>query len=51
MKTCELTEQLNARTGGRFSYLKLSFGEADLKKKCITLAFLYPEDKEAEERG
>lgn len=48
MKTCELTEQLNARTGGRFSFLKLSFGEADLKKKCITLAFLYPEDKEAE---
>ena len=48
MKTCELSEQLNKLTDGRFSYLRLSFGEAELSKNRITLAFIYPEDKEAE---
>lgn len=48
MKTSELVEQLNRETNGEFSYLKLSFGEADVRRKTITLAFLYPEAYEQE---
>ena len=46
MKTSGIIEQLNERTSNEFSYLRLSFGEAELSKRQITLAFLYPEERE-----